>query len=81
MEKGTHLLVCWLHAGHEHPVPVHELHKRVADGVASPADPDGLHHSRVPQLPDTQFPVEQLGKLQDLLVVLSVIAHLGLDWP
>lgn len=44
MEEDAHLLVCWFHPGHEHPVPVHKLHKGVADGVAGSADPDGLHH-------------------------------------
>lgn len=65
VKEGSHLLVGRLHPRHEHPVPVHELHEGVADGVPGPADADGLHHPRVPQLTDTQLPVKQLGRLQD----------------
>lgn len=61
VQEDSHLLVGWLHPRHEHPVPVHELHKGVADGVPSPADADGLHHPGVPQLTDAQLPIKQLG--------------------
>ena len=41
-------------------VALHELFEGVADGVACLPDPDGLHHPRVAELPNTQLPVEQL---------------------
>lgn len=57
---ALHLLIGWLHPRQQHSVPLHELHEAIADGVASPADSDGLHHPRVPQLAHTKVPVEQL---------------------
>lgn len=65
VREDSHLLVGWLHPRHEHPVAVHELHEGVADGVPGPADADGLHHPRVPQLTHAQLPVKQLGRVQD----------------
>lgn len=57
---ALYLLVGRLHTGQQYSVPLHELHKAVADGVAGSADSDGLHHPGVPQLAHTQVPVEQL---------------------
>ena len=48
--------------GNEETVTVDELSKRMSDGVASPPDPDGLHHARVPQLAATEFSVKHLKK-------------------
>ena len=45
----------------EVPVTLSELHEGVSDGVASPPDPDRLHHARVAQLAAAQLSIEHLG--------------------
>lgn len=55
-----YLFVCWFDSRHEHPVAINELHEGVADWISCTADPNGLHHPRVPQLTHTKLPVKQL---------------------
>lgn len=55
-----YLFVGWFDSRHEHPVAIDELHEGVADGISCTADPNGLHHTRVPQLTHTELPVKQL---------------------
>lgn len=55
-----YLFVCWFDSRHEHPVAIDELHEGVADWISCTADPNGLHHPRVPQLTHTKLPVKQL---------------------
>lgn len=58
--RTLYLFVRWLDSRHEDPVPVYKLHKGVADGISGAAYPNGLHHTRVPQLTHAQLPIEQL---------------------
>ena len=44
----------------EVPVPLHELLEGVPDRIAGPPDPDGLHHTGVPQLSAAELSVKHL---------------------
>lgn len=61
MATLSHLVGGWA-AIDEEPVPLHKLPECVADGVASPPDPDSLHHARVPQLSAAKLSVKHLQK-------------------
>lgn len=65
-QTTLYLFVCRLDSRHEDPVPVHKLHKGVADGISGTAYPNSLHHTRVPQLTHAQLPVKQLWKETNL---------------
>lgn len=65
-QTTLYLFVCWLDSRHEDPVPVHKLHKGVADGISGTAYPNSLHHTGVPQLTHAQVPVKQLWKETNL---------------
>ena len=53
-------LVGWRAPVDEVAVSLHELLEGVPDGVASPPDPDGLHHPGVSELSAAQLAVEHL---------------------
>lgn len=55
-----YLFVRWFDSRHQHSVAVNKLHKRVADGIPSTSDPNGLHHPGVPELSHAQLPVKEL---------------------
>ena len=63
--NAADLHVCRLDAGHQDAVALHKLSEGVANGVACPPDPYGLHHARVAELTHAQLPVEQLHAVSD----------------
>lgn len=55
-----YLFVRWFDSRHQHSVAVNKLHERVADGISSTSDPNGLHHPGVPELSHAQLHVKEL---------------------
>ena len=56
--EHTHLFVRRFDPRHKDTVAVHKLCECVAYGVSGSADPNGLHHARIAQLPNTQLSVK-----------------------